>query len=48
MKNFLIWLGCLYGAFAFSQNSLSGTLTDSNNKPIEYIIVEIPALQKEL
>ena len=46
MKNFLIWLGCLYGAFAFSQNSLSGTLTDSNNKPIEYIIVEIPALQK--
>ncbi len=47
MKSFFVALLLGFSIFANAQNSITGTVTNSENKPLEAVIVAIPELNKE-
>nr|WP_294936014.1 TonB-dependent receptor [uncultured Flavobacterium sp.] len=47
MKSIFTALFIGFSIFAFGQNSLNGTISDHNGKPIESVTVSIPELHKE-
>ena len=47
MKKFILALFIGFSIFATAQNKISGTITNTDNKNLEAVIISIPELQKE-
>ena len=48
MKKFILTLFIGFSIFATAQNKISGTITNTDNKNLEAVIITIPELQKEI